>query len=355
MTNEIILSDALDELLRWIAEALAGLPEGPRKSVAGVNQDGGDFIEIGGQRRPIQYSDLEELKAKGLVSYTERSGTGVSSRPPVAERVAITAEGQAWVAADMELSVLLTEGQTELLIMLVEEARRISGGQQYQFSAYDSPNGGIIMIEKERNPVFLPDLYELDRKGLINLREDDTLVSFVVSPEGLGFYEEVKRAQGEPIERVEVETRNLLSRDVATAHPEAVAKWREAEDLLWRPDAEEQLGTIGHKCREALQAFAQSLYEIHCPDSDPLPKEKTLNKIRAVLGARRASLGKKTERFLTAYWETVDAYWETVNDLAERAEHGSQRKDRPLVWEDARRLVFQTLLVMVELAAATRP
>jgi hypothetical protein len=89
------------------------------------------------------------------------------------------------------------------------------------------------------------------------------------------------------------------------------------------------------------------LYERHCPDGERLPKEQTLNKIRTVLSAKRGIIGKKTEAALNAYWEAV-------NDLAERAAHGSQREGRPLLWEDGRRLVFQTLLAMAEVTAAVR-
>jgi hypothetical protein len=64
-----------------------------------------------------------------------------------------------------------------------------------------------------------------------------------------------------------------------------------------------------------------------------------------MLGMKRDALGDTTYKFLLAYWAAV-------NDLAERAEHGSQQEGSPLLWEDGRRLVFQTLLVMVELKAA---
>lgn len=353
-TNEIILTDAQDELLRWIAEALANLPpEGTRTAVAAVNPAGGDYIEIGGQRRSTQYTDLEELEAKRLVRYSERGQMGANERP-VAERVSITADGLRYVenagrsAQRQELSILLTDEQREMLVFLVEETRRRSGGQRHQFYAHRGGQNDILQSGDQRYPTYFPDLYELDATGLIRLREAENSVSFVVSPKGFAFYEEVKRAQGEPIERVEGEARHLLERDILDDFAEAAQTWRDAEDLLWSGGAEEQLTAIGHKCREALQAFAQALYERHCPDSEVLAKDKTVDRIRSVLSARRSVVGKTTEDFLIAYWGTV-------SDLAQRAEHDSQREARPLLWEDGRRLVFQTLLVMVELAAATRP
>jgi hypothetical protein len=36
----------------------------------------------------------------------------------------------------------------------------------------------------------------------------------------------------------------------------------------------------------------------------------------------------------------------------QRQEHGAQKEGRPLVWEDGRRVVFQTAIVMFELDRA---
>jgi hypothetical protein len=78
-------------------------------------------------------------------------------------------------------------------------------------------------------------------------------------------------------------------------------------------------------------------------DSD---KSHDVARIKAVLMARKSSLGKKEAAFLDA----LVPYWGTVSDLAQRQEHGSQRDEEqePLIWEDARRLVFQALVVMHE-------
>jgi hypothetical protein len=39
-------------------------------------------------------------------------------------------------------------------------------------------------------------------------------------------------------------------------------------------------------------------------------------------------------------------YWNALVDLHQRQEHGAQRQGQPLTWEDGRRVVFQTILVM---------
>jgi hypothetical protein len=48
------------------------------------------------------------------------------------------------------------------------------------------------------------------------------------------------------------------------------------------------------------------------------------------------------------FLEALIAYWGTVSDLIQRQEHGSQKEGKELVWEDGRRVVFQTAMVMLE-------
>lgn len=47
-------------------------------------------------------------------------------------------------------------------------------------------------------------------------------------------------------------------------------------------------------------------------------------------------------------------YWRKANDLVQRQEHGAAREpDESFIWEDSRRVVFQTLIVMYEIDRAT--
>ena len=66
--------------------------------------------------------------------------------------------------------------------------------------------------------------------------------------------------------------------------------------------------------------------------------------MRAVVNHRSAQLGSTERPFIDA----LIAYWGTVSDLASRQEHGAQREGEPLTREDARRIVFQTAVVMFE-------
>ena len=105
------------------------------------------------------------------------------------------------------------------------------------------------------------DLQILERYSLIfvtNRGQND--LAFDVSPEGFAHWEAAQRALGEGTERIVAEVRSLLdSKRFRDAYPEAFAKWGQAEDLLWSADAQQELSTLGHHCREAMQMFASGL------------------------------------------------------------------------------------------------
>lgn len=53
-----------------------------------------------------------------------------------------------------------------------------------------------------------------------------------------------------------------------------------------------------------------------------------------------------------AFLDSLLVQWGCVSDLVQRQEHGALREGGDLVWEDARRVVFQTLIVMYEIDRA---
>jgi hypothetical protein len=75
-------------------------------------------------------------------------------------------------------------------------------------------------------------------------------------------------------------------------------------------------------------------------ESDP---QKTVARLKAVLA--KVQLPDAVKEFE----EALLAYFGTVSDLIQRQEHGAQKEGEGLMWEDARRVVFQTALVMFEL------
>jgi hypothetical protein len=138
----------------------------------------------------------------------------------------------------------------------------------------------------------------------------------------------------------------LESARFQSAYPAAYAKWAEAANMLWASDSERQLTTIGHLAREVLQEFTTALVDRHQPPDVSSDPTKTVARLRAVIEQHSHALGSHHSAMLKA----LLAYWGTVNDLVQRQEHGGQKEREPLKWEDGRRVVFQTAVVMFEIA-----
>jgi hypothetical protein len=169
---------------------------------------------------------------------------------------------------------------------------------------------------------------------------------FYVTPSGIRYYEN-RRRESPPVVTVEHEIRAFLTSPLfIERHRSACAKWEQAIGLLWGADSGQQLTTIGHLCREALQEFVANLANENDVDVSAIQPAKTVARLKAVLASRAGSIGNTESAFIDA----LVSYWGAVADLAQRQEHGSQREGSALVWEDARRLVFQTMVLMYEVA-----
>lgn len=131
-------------------------------------------------------------------------------------------------------------------------------------------------------------------------------------------------------------------------YPSAYQKWSRAARLLSFSDWQAQTTTMGHLVREALQEFITVQVDIYKPPDIEPDKAKTVARLRAILNRKRQERGQRSSDFLDA----LLAYWGTVSDLVQRQEHGAQREGEPLEWEDARRIVFQTAVVMFEIDRA---
>jgi hypothetical protein len=163
-----------------------------------------------------------------------------------------------------------------------------------------------------------------------------------VTPSGL-----VKTYQQRTAERSQRMVSQLVAHideaTFASRYPLAYEKWRMAFDLYEL--APEQATRIGHDCREAILEFANSLLALHRVDIDPNLGTKI--KVRAVFDAQDEMASGVTD-----YVAHLLDYWRAVSDLAQRQEHAASREKRPLGVDDARRLVFQTLVVMAEIDSA---
>lgn len=124
------------------------------------------------------------------------------------------------------------------------------------------------------------------------------------------------------------------------SHPAAFASWSRAAELL-HMGAESNATAIGHECREALSRFSTDLALRFVKDANRSFRG-SIDRLRAVIEATQPHSEK-----VVAHLGAQLAYWGTTLDLAHRQEHGAEKKD-PLSQEDARRLVFHTMVVMYE-------
>jgi hypothetical protein len=247
-------------------------------------------------------------------------------------------------------NIRLDQEQEELLATLVEACRNVprKGRQPFQVMTTDESHFAHIRhsgLPSGSIEAYPADIKVLARKGLLAVSYDERGISeFDLNPEGFDYYSQMKLRDGQPLQRVEAGTVKYLDADgFQQKYSSAYKKWKEAESLLWGSDSERQLTTIGHLCREAVQEFAATLVQLFQPPNIEPDKAKTVARLRAVLKVRENQFGDKEQAFLNA----LVVYWGTVSDLIQRQEHGGQ-KDRALVWEDGRRVVFQTAILMSE-------
>ena len=247
--------------------------------------------------------------------------------------------------------------QVELLCTIVEADRNVPPAQRQPFFfnllAENDPRALVDHpgLATGTCRAYLGDLEELRDAGLIALRYQGSPYSgdFDVRSPALTYYEQANRRQGQPLERLTNTVRHYLAaEDFQRKYPTAHAKWVDAETRLWASDAASQLTTMGHLCREAMQAFVSDLIDQYHPASVNPDPTKTVARLRDVLTLLGPQLGRTEEPFLAA----LIAYWGTVSDLVQRQEHGAQKEGQPLVWEDARPVVFQTAVVMFEVDSA---
>lgn len=187
------------------------------------------------------------------------------------------------------------------------------------------------------------DLRDLIEGGLLRVTGGET---FELCADAFDAYDRAHRDADAPVaaqQRLVVE--RVASTAFAARHREAAIKWRDAEALLWADDSVKSLTTIGHLCREAMQSFVTRLIELHnvttVAEGNPA---RTINRLHAVIDARKAGISSRTIALLNAL---VD-YWKAVNDLVQRQEHGEQKGGDDLTWEDGRRVVLYTAMVMIE-------
>lgn len=248
-------------------------------------------------------------------------------------------------------NILLEPEQQELLCKFVEAERGVPKGQRGKFIAIQQIKAGTSadFIYNSARGISVSgsvtDAEILAENGLLGLSYGSQgSLLFHVRPEGFQYYREFKQAS-QPAEAVEKEVRgHLSSNEFKNSCPAAFKKWSDAEAMLWESDSDTQFTTIGHLCREAIQEFADALVNKHKPPDVDSDKAHTISRVRSILELHASDLGSTEKQFL----EQLLCYWRSVSNLVQRQEHGGQRNGASITWEDARRVVFQTCIVMYE-------
>ena len=250
-------------------------------------------------------------------------------------------------------SILLEKEQEQLLIEIVEFERNIPRDQRHKFMVLNADNSSTLIYPGHRGlgkKIYAGDIDALAREQLLAMSYGSRgTPNFDITPLGFRYYEYLKQKLGQPIDRLQMAVKSYMSsNEFAKSYPNAYQKWIDADELLWQSDSEKQFTMIGHLCREALQEFATYLIQKHNIENVDENKAHDVARIKAVLNSPSVKLGKSEKPFL----EALINYWGTVSDLVQRQEHGAQKEGEALIWKDARRVVFQTAMVMFEIDKA---
>ena len=243
----------------------------------------------------------------------------------------------------------------DLLCQLVEAAKSVPEKQPFHCLGpfYGSTRGEVrhVGIPGLALSVYVGDVQDLAGLGLIAVRGHGghNEFSFDVSPQGFATYSQLRAGSSERVEQIPDLMHAYVDSGVfRSRYAEAVEKWMAAEKALWATDSDTRTTEIGHLCREALQFFASALLAA-APgveaDTDPA---HTVARVRSVLHDKEPAMSDTVRAFL----DSLLVQWGCVSDLVQRQEHGALREGGDLVWEDARRVVFQTLIVMYEIDRA---
>ncbi len=247
--------------------------------------------------------------------------------------------------------ILLEPEQEALFIFIVETARSVPREKREKFFVIRIDDNGDLLIhpgiKNSKKEIYYGDIQEFERQGLVAIEfSSANSPLFDVTAFGFRYYEYLKKKKGEAVGRVEVTIKDYLDSSVfKSKYPEAFAKWSSAENLLWQTDTQQQLTTIGHLCREAVQEFTDALIARYQLSDVHRDKTQTVARLRAIFDLESIKLGETEKKFFKA----LLAYFGTVYDLIQRQEHGANKEGEQLGWEDARRVVFQTMVIIFEI------
>ncbi len=121
-------------------------------------------------------------------------------------------------------------------------------------------------------------------------------------------------------------------------------RWCEASAMLWRADSTDKLIAVAEMAREAMREFACALVAWREPHAALADSTDTLLRLTSLLEIHRPQLGDAR----CGLQEALFDYWNALCNAVQRHEDPAQRLYGGLRWEDGRRVVVLTALVMVE-------
>lgn len=247
--------------------------------------------------------------------------------------------------------IILEQEQKDLLCWIIEHIRNIPRNERSSFILIDDVDGcgGHTLVcdglpNKEVLPSDLDSLSEVGllRRGLMR----NKYRYFDITPKGYKYYEYLKTNEGKPLKIIEEYVfRYFEPESFQKNYTRSYEKWFNAANLLWKRESPDQLTTIGHLCREAIQEFATKLVERYNPQNVDTDKAHTKARLKSVLDHFKNKMGNTENEFI----DVLIDYWDKLNELIQRQEHGSAREKSELIWEDGRRIVFHTAILMFEI------
>jgi hypothetical protein len=157
-------------------------------------------------------------------------------------------------------------------------------------------------------------------------------------------------------ERIDDYLRSYLEDErFRSTHPLAYGRWLVAWEMLWCADSRTKVIAVAQRAADAMRAFASSLLERrtpaaidrHWPDllADGSSRPEPADGLTTIMDVYGEELGEERSELLGGLLEHWRALLEHVRCHEDRAQGSSGR----LRWEDGRRLVLFTALVMVEI------
>ncbi len=157
---------------------------------------------------------------------------------------------------------------------------------------------------------------------------------------------EAPRVRSEDFERVEDYLHAYLEDErFRSRYPLAHERWRDASAMLWRADSTAKVIGVARTAREAMRDFACVLVGWRAPHASLPDSTDTMLRLASVVERYRRQVGEER----CGMQEALLYFWNAVCNTVERHEHPAQRMHGRLRWEDGRRVVTLTALVMVEI------